>query len=65
MAPSTALPPALSMSMAHMVDRGTEVAAMPCCAYTGERPANCSPVGRVPPQLFMFGSGEGLVATQA
>ena len=55
-AASTALPPAFNISNAACVERGCEVAAMPPCAYTGDRPANGNPVGLVPPQLFICGS---------
>jgi hypothetical protein len=42
-AASTALPPFLSTSMAICEARGCSVAAMPCCARTGERVAQGAP----------------------
>ena len=43
MAASTALPPFFRMSMAICVASGCSVAAMPCCASTGERVAHSAP----------------------
>ncbi len=43
MAASTALPPFFRMSMAICDASGCSVAAMPCCASTGERVAQGTP----------------------
>ena len=45
-AASTALPPCCSTSRATCVAIGCDVAAIPFCANTAERLANCSPVTR-------------------
>ena len=45
-AASTALPPALRMSMPIWVTSGTLVQTIPCCAITSERVANARPVTR-------------------
>ncbi len=63
-APSTAVPPASSMLIAHMVLSGTDVAAITDGAWTGERPAKGKPVGRVPPQLLIHLSFTSFAGTQ-